>query len=341
MFSSRQLQAYPSTDPQQRHVCPASCLPLSDPGWRASVRLSVCLSQCKTAASKAKRPLQMSLWHADWDVNRCCNDRIVHRCSFLGGRCIAAVEFLRTQLSKRVRRACRVVRRLACSQRDVRGLRAVGPQRTARCTQRLFWGREAKLQEPWWWLCKPANTNNTQPLLWSVKWPDMFGEWDTGVWTGVLVCVFRVWPEVCVCFLSVMAPDPLLQIKQSPLALNGPGGQCFPSLSRFLPSNVGPGCGWTGHDSVHEIQHNVRVSAHHHHPHHLFPLSLWCLKSGPAKAAVWSCPDFSLGVICASVWQVKGKWRGQQLNSQRCPKPPWPPPLPLSSRTQASVFVVM
>lgn len=227
-----------------------------------------------------------------------------------------------------------MAQRLACSQRDARRLWAVGPQQTPRHTWRLFWGREAKLQKPWWWLFKPANTNNTQPLLWSVKWPDMFGEWDTGVWTGVLVCVCRVWPEVCVCFRSVMAPDPLLQIKQSPLALNGPGGQSFPSASLALPSCVGLGCGWTGHDSVHEMQHNVRVSL----PHPPFPLSLRCLRSGPAKAAVWSCTDsaFNLGVVCAAVWQVKGKWRGQQRYSQRRPQPPWPP-LPLSSRAQASL----
>lgn len=25
------------------------------------------------------------------------------------------------------------------------------------------------------------------PLLLSVKWPDMFGEWDTGVWAGLCV----------------------------------------------------------------------------------------------------------------------------------------------------------
>lgn len=120
-------------------------------------------------------------------------------------------------------------------------------------------GQRSKTTEALVVAVQPANTNNTQPLLWSVKWPDMFGEWDTGVWTGVLVCVCRVWPEVCVCFLSVMAPDPLLQIKRSPLALNGPGGQSFPSVSLSLPSNVRLGCGWTGHDSVYEIQHSVRA----------------------------------------------------------------------------------
>lgn len=51
-------------------------------------------------------------------------------------------------------------------------------------------------------MCEPANTNNTLPPPCSVKWPDMFGEWDTGVWPALCA-----WPEVHVCFLSVMAPN--------------------------------------------------------------------------------------------------------------------------------------
>ena len=69
------------------------------------------------------------------------------------------------------------------------------------------------------------------PLLLSVKWPDMFGEWDTGVWAGLCV-----WPEVCVCFLSIMAPNSLLQLDRSSLVLNGPGWR--PPLLFFYSSSL-------------------------------------------------------------------------------------------------------
>lgn len=59
---------------------------------------------------------------------------------------------------------------------------------------------------------------------------------------GQPVCA---WPKVCVCFLSVMAPNSLLQLNQSSLVLNGPGWRPPTIHPPFFSSTVGLSSGWT------------------------------------------------------------------------------------------------
>lgn len=53
-----------------------------------------------------------------------------------------------------------------------------------------------------------------------------------GTQVSGLGCVCA-WPEVCVCFLLLMAPKSLLQLDQSSLALNGPGWRPPPAPPFF------------------------------------------------------------------------------------------------------------
>lgn len=94
------------------------------------------------------------------------------------------------------------------------------------------------------------------------------------------------WPEVCVCFLSLMAPDTQLQLDQSSVALDGPGwGPPNPLFS----STVGLSNGWTWVKNLimkFKTSHNIvlRLFRFLFLPL-FFSLSLCCLWSIPAKQA--------------------------------------------------------